>query len=284
MKHNNQSTELKKSMIMVMIISVALFSVIGYGTYQKLFDYTKSLQLNYQNSSADLNLKLDKFIRDSDIRHESLSNKVRNLLTQKDAMTENQTTMAETPKQQQIIKYLNDQNRLISKLLKHSAYLDENIERLSKAVNAHNPQSEPGIGESDAVAMSADEAPAIENLEEEIAQSTRDDKNIIKQIDDEFARKSQDSHLLKVNHEQIIRAIDEFEIDKNFSIANKNIECRESMCKIEFSSVKSNSPEMQLSMELSIGLANQLESYTLTEKTDINPDGSNNATFYVSVD
>ena len=115
--------------------------------------------------------------------------------------------------------------------------------------------------------------PTIADLEKETLDNSKLAADNMKLLEDQFLQSSSESHMVKVSTDQIVKAIDNYKIETNNDLHAENIDCRDAMCKIKIKNLKSEGMEM-LGMQLTAGLGDELNSFSISEFDDENPDGS----------
>lgn len=261
------------------VIVILSFATIAYAAYYRLTDYNDGLLKKYQNTQALLESKLKNQINSTDLKLDELTKTIQRISAVDKTLPNNGEVQADNKKQEIIIKHLQSQNKLISQILKHNDYLDNELGQLKRLSTTGNNDL-PSSGNSIATTNPEFTPPTIDDLEKETRENKQFAAGRLKSLEAAFLESSQDSHLVKVSTDEIVKAINNYKIETQNELQTDSIDCRDAMCKIEINSIKDEGMEM-LGMELTAGLADELTSFSISEFSDANQDGSVKKTFFL---
>lgn len=265
----------------VVFATVIVFTGVVYSfiTVQQL----AGKMLKTETRLARLEISLQHFADSYDSKLEHLSRKAAQLSAKKQPHSTVQS--AEPENQTQIINYIKTQNKLITRLFKQQESLQEQFTLLkrqgigyydlarssgSSGANGTHPESE-----------AVQKQITIKDLEQEMNLADRQEQEIVQQIESTFQRQSQQGSWAAQTNVEIQNALESLRTDLNYTDVNiNNIDCRETMCKIELS--HGNTERLE---EFDLTFLHQLTgetSMSTTFNTEILADGSVSRTYYLS--
>ena len=192
---------------------------------------------------------------------------------------------SDTASNNKIIKQVNAQNKVIAKILEHHGSLQEEIARLKRQGSASdnisintNPDGLYGDTGRDEI----DTKPVtIEDLEQEISLANKQSEELNQKTEAVFQSQPQEGIWASQTNLEIVNALEKIRLDPKFSdLGVNNIDCRESMCKIELShSDFQQQEEFELMFLLEVSPDQPITSTVITRPL---ADGGMSNTYYLS--